>query len=66
MPAAGQVQANQASTRLPLRVASHVVELEIAGIRPAEKYDKEIMCDIPDPKASRLGRIAEDDEFDDF
>jgi hypothetical protein len=51
---------------LPLRVASHVVELEISGIRPAEKYDKEIMCDIPDPKAGRLGRIAEDEEFDDF
>ncbi len=66
MPSAGQVQQNQAMSRLPLRVASHVVELEIIGIRPAEKYDKEIMCDIPDPKASRLGRIAEDEEFDNF
>lgn len=67
MPATGQVQSNQStSSKLPLRVASHVVELEISGIRPAEKYDKEIMCDIHDPKAGRLGRIAEDEEFDDF
>ena len=51
---------------MPLRVSSHVVELEIAPIKPADKYDKEIMCDLPDPKASRLGRIQEDDEYDNW
>ena len=24
------------------------------------------MCDLPDPRAQRLGRIAEDEEFDNF
>jgi len=46
--------------RLPLRVSPFVVELEIQGIRPPETYDKEIMCDIVDAKAARLGRIEED------
>ena len=47
-----------------MRVSSHVVELEIAPKRPADSYDKEIQCDLPDPRAQRLGRIAEDEEYD--
>ena len=47
-------------------MSTFVVEIEIPGIKKPESYDKEIMCDIPDPRASRLGRIAEDDEFDNF
>jgi hypothetical protein len=43
-----------------------VVELEIAPKRPADKYDKEIQCDIPDPRAQRLGRITEDEEYDNW
>ena len=63
----GQVQANaQKAAKPPLRVASHVVELEIFGIKPPVTYDKEIMCDIPDPKAARLQRISEDGEYDDW
>jgi len=43
------------------------VELEIAGRRPPETYNKEIMCDLIDTsKQNRLGRIAEDDEYDSF
>ena len=41
-----------------------MVELEIPGIRPPECYDKEIMCDIPDPKSKRLDSIPENKEFD--
>ena len=48
-----------------MRVDTFVVELEIQGIPKPEHYDKETMCDIPDPRA-RLGRIAEDDEEDAF
>jgi len=67
MASTGQVQQNlESKSRLPLRVSSFVVELEIPARRAAEKYDKEIMCDIPDPKANRLQRISEDDEFDNF
>ena len=66
MASAGQVQAAATATKLPLRVASYVVELEIFGERKAVTYDKEIMCDLPDPRQQRLGRIAEDDEFDNF
>ena len=51
--------------RLPLRVDTFVVELEIQGIPKPERYDKETMCDIPDPRA-RLGRIDEGDELDNF
>ena len=62
----GQVeQAAAKDNRLPLRVDTFVVELEIQGIPKPERYDKETSCDIPDPRA-RLGRIAEDDELDDF
>lgn len=43
-----------------------MVELEIAPKRPADKYDKEIQCDIPDPRAQRLGRITEDEEYDNW
>ena len=52
--------------RLPLRVASHVIEIEIQGIRKPETYDKEITCDLLDPNAmdARLGRINEDDEYE--
>ena len=39
--------------------------MEIQGIAKPERYDKETMADIPDPRA-RLARIAEDDEFDNF
>ena len=66
MASAGQVQAAASATRLPLRVASYVVEMEIFGQRKAETYDKEIGCDLPDPRQQRLGRIAEDAEFDNF
>lgn len=47
-------------------MSSHVVELEIAPRRPADKYDKELQCDLPDPRQQRLGRIGEDDEYDSF
>lgn len=66
MATAGQVQQqkqNAVNNRLPLRVSSHVVELEIAPRRPADKYDKEIMCDLPDPRQQRLGAVNEADEF---
>lgn len=63
MASTGQVRQQDREALIPLRVSSHVVELEILGQRPAEKYDKEIMCDIPDPKAARLGLIPENDEF---
>ena len=68
LPVAGQVQnKGNVGGKLPLRVSSHVVELEIAGIRPAETYDKEITCDIIDSaKANRLDRIPEDDEYGRF
>ena len=50
-PGAGQVQVSQQKeTRLPLRVSPFVVELEIPGMRPPETYDKEIQCEIVDPK----------------
>lgn len=67
MASAGQVQQQQqkaANNRLPLRVSSYVVELEIAPRKKADTYDKEIMCDLPDPRTQRLGRITEDDEYD--
>ena len=39
----GQVQVNaQRAAKPPLRVASHVVELEIPGLRPPVTYEKEI------------------------
>ena len=64
---AGQVQPSSSMARLPLRVSSFVVEMEILGKRPIETYDKEITCDIIDSaKASRLDRIPEDDEYDRF
>ena len=68
MASTGQVAPqNQRSTaKVPLRVASHVVELEIPGIRPPETYEKGVTADIPDPRAARLGRITEDDEYDNW
>ena len=35
-------------------------------MRPPETYDKEMQCDLLDPKQQRLGRISEDQEFDDW
>ena len=49
--------------RAALRVASHVVELEIAPRKPPATYEREIQCDLEQPKP-RLAAIGEDDEYD--
>ena len=67
MSSSGQVQAIKREARLPLRVSSHVIELEITPKKPPETYDKEVTCDIIDAsKAGRLAGISEDQEFDAF
>ena len=67
MASTDQVQKSSTVSRLPLRVSSFVVEMEIAGKPPTETYDKEITCDIIDnTKANRLNAIPEDDEFNRF
>ena len=47
-------------------MASHVIEIEIQGIKKPETYDKEITCDLLDPAAmqGRLGRVDEDEEYE--
>jgi hypothetical protein len=43
-----------------LKVASMVVEMEIAPKRKPETYAREVQCEIIDAK--KLGKIAEEDE----
>ena len=60
-----QVNAQRAA-KPPLRVASHVVELEIPGLRPPVTYEKEIQCDMPAKKLEGITEGDEDNWQDDF
>ena len=68
MAAAGQVQApdNYSSNKLPLRVSTYVVDFEITPLKKPEMYDKELQCDLPDPRAARLQGISENDEYNNW
>ena len=68
MAAAGQVKApeNSMSNKLPLRVATYVVDFEISPLKKPEMYDKELQCDLPDPRAARLQGISENDEYNNW
>lgn len=66
MASTGQVQeVKNNSTKLPLRVATYVVDFQITPIKKTEMYDKELQCDLPGPQ-SRLQSIHENDEYDSF
>lgn len=53
-------------TRTNYKVASMVVEIEIQPKVKLERYDRDIQCDLIDPKkADRLQRIAEEDDDSD-